>query len=93
MVYLVVLGMLAIALLILYKVLLPQTMRTGQQLEEQERANAAVDTIKKRMDEFAKKRSKETDEVMLPVAEESMERKLSDSEELSDEELLKSVVG
>ena len=50
-----------------------------------------MDTIKKRMNEFVEARNREADEVMVPGGEESLERKLNDSEELSDEELLKTV--
>jgi predicted transcriptional regulator len=95
--YVVPLGLLAIAVLILVKVLLPQPGGVGLQSRasaeevERERANAAVDTIKKRMNEFVEARNREADEVMVPGGEESLERKLNDSEELSDEELLKTV--
>merc|ERR1711879_5112 len=90
--YVVPLGLLAIAVLILVKVLLPQPggaslqSRAGAQEVEQVRSNAAVDTIKKRMNEFVEARNREADEVMVPRGEESLERKLHDSEELSDEE-------
>lgn len=87
--YMMMIGMLTIAVLVVFKAILPQ--RT----EEYERAHPAdpVDTIKKRMNEFIEKRKRDSDEVMVPVGKESIEKQLSDSEELSDEEILKSVSG
>jgi hypothetical protein len=90
--YVMMLGMLGIAVLVLLKVLLPQPRAHLSPAEaERERANAAVDTIKKRMNEFAEKRKEADEEVMAPGGQERLERKLSDSEGLSDDETLKTV--
>jgi hypothetical protein len=90
--YVMMLGMLGIAVLVLLKVLLPQPRAHLSPAEaERERANAAVDTIKKRMNEFAEKRKEADEEVLAPGGQERLERKLSDSEGLSDDEILKTV--